>query len=286
MMAMGRRPFAIVTGAGRGLGRLITLELAAAEIDVLMVGRDSGSLSRTAREAESNGGGRTYPFPCDLESPMAIQAILAAAEAKGGADILINNAAIQGPIGPAWENDAALFSKTFQINFLVPVALARSVLPYMLAHRAGWIINISGGGATGPRPMFSAYGAAKTALVRFGETLAAEVAAGGVRVNSVAPGAFRSGMTHAIIASGIRAGDTETAGAERLIASDNDDNACRAAKLIAYLVAGEGRDVTGKLISALWDPWNELHRHWQELHDNDVYTLRRIMPADRRLEWG
>jgi hypothetical protein len=71
-----------------------------------------------------------------------------------------------------------------------------------------------------------------------------------------------------------------------LLASNDDGNAAKAARLVAYLVAGSGREVTGKLISAVWDPWSELHRHWDEIRDSDVYTLRRIVPADRRLEWG
>jgi 3-oxoacyl-[acyl-carrier protein] reductase len=133
--------------------------------------------------------------------------------------------------------------------------------------------------------MFSAYGAAKTALVRFTETLAAEVSAEGVRVNSVAPGAFASSMTRAILASGDLAGERETDGAARLLANDDDTNAVRAAKLVAYLVAGAGREITGKLISAVWDPWSELHSRSDELRDTDVYTLRRIVPGDRRLEW-
>jgi 3-oxoacyl-[acyl-carrier protein] reductase len=130
--------------------------------------------------------------------------------------------------------------------------------------------------------MFSAYGAAKTALVRYGETLAAEVAQNGVRVNSVAPGAFASGMTRAILADGDRAGASERAGAERSLAVNDDANAVKAASLIRYLVAGPGRDVSGKLISAVWDPWNEMHLQWDALRASDVYTLRRIVPADRK----
>jgi 3-oxoacyl-[acyl-carrier protein] reductase len=156
----------------------------------------------------------------------------------------------------------------------------------MIARGAGWIINISGGGATSARSMFSAYGAAKTALVRFGETLAAETRDKGVRVNSIAPGAFASGMSKAILKSGAAAGTAEAGNAERLLAAADDSSARKAAKLVAYLVAGPGRDITGKLISAVWDPWPDLERHWHDIRDNDVYTLRRIAPADRKLDWG
>jgi 3-oxoacyl-[acyl-carrier protein] reductase len=283
---MRRRKLAIVTGASRGLGRLITLELVAAGIDVLMVGRYLDTLRQTAADAERVGSAQAQPCVCDLAAETAVATILAAAEAQGGADILINNAAIQGPIGPVWEIPGDAFASTIKADFLVPAALTQAVLPAMLARGEGWVVNVSGGGATGPRPMFSAYGAAKTALIRFGETLAAEVATKGVRVNSISPGAFASGMTQAILASGDHAGKSETDGAARLLDKNDDANAVKAAKLVAYLVAGPGREVTGKLISAVWDPWAELHRHWHEISGNDVYTLRRIVPGDRRLEWG
>ena len=204
----------------------------------------------------------------------------------GRGHILVNNAAIQGPIGPSWEVDERDFAKTIQVDFLVPVALMQAVLPGMIARGAGWVVNISGGGATAPRPMVSAYGAAKTALVRFGETLAAEVGGRGVRVNSVAPGAFASGMTRAILAGGERAGPQEADGAERLLASGDDANAMKAAKLRRLPCGGRGREVTGKLISAVWDPWSDLHARWDEIRNSDIYTLRRIVPRDRRLEWG
>ena len=183
-------PLAIVTGASRGLGRLIAIELAAANVDVLAVARDPKGLEQTAAGAAVSGGGNVFAMVCDLEGADAAVQIAAAAQAHGGAGILVNNAAIQGPIGPSWETDATQFERAMRVDFLVPVALTHAVLPGMIARGEGWIVNLSGGGATGPRPMFSAYGAAKTALVRYVETLAAEVAQNGARVNSVAPGAF------------------------------------------------------------------------------------------------
>jgi 3-oxoacyl-[acyl-carrier protein] reductase len=92
-------------------------------------------------------------------------------------------------------------------------------------------------------------------------------------------------MTQAILADGGHAGDAERKGAERMIAAQEDANAVKAAQLLTYLVNGEGRDITGKLISAVWDPWRELHLHQDDLKFSDVYTLRRIVPADRKLPW-
>jgi NAD(P)-dependent dehydrogenase (short-subunit alcohol dehydrogenase family) len=280
-MTLPGNNLAIVTGASRGLGRLIALELAAAGIDVLIIGRDRDALAKVANEAQGPTKAKVYPLPIDLEAPGAVDAIAERAQQLGGVSILINNAAIQGPIGAAWEVDAAAFERTMRVDFALPVTLCRAVLPGMIARGGGWIVNISGGGATGPRPMFSAYGAAKTALVRFGETLAAEVAGRGVRVNSVAPGAFSSGITREVVTAGGAADVKETQIAAQLIEKSDDSNARKAAKLVLYLVGGKGRDITGKLISAVWDPWNEMHNVWEKIANTDIYTLRRIVPSDR-----
>jgi NAD(P)-dependent dehydrogenase (short-subunit alcohol dehydrogenase family) len=285
-MVQSKRQLAVVTGASRGLGRFITMELAEAGLDIIIVGRDRQALEAVAKAAASENDSRIHSVVCDLERPDGIDTILKSVQRLGSADILINNAAIQGPIGSVWETEISAFELTMRVDFLAPVALSRALLPGMIARGAGWIVNISGGGATAARPMFSAYGSAKAALVRFTETLAAETTGKGIRVNSVAPGAFKSGMTQTIVAMGAAVGASERASAERLLETDDDSNASKTAKLIAYLVTGLGRDITGKLISTLWDDWAELHLHWNELRDSDVYTLRRIVPADRKLALG
>jgi NAD(P)-dependent dehydrogenase (short-subunit alcohol dehydrogenase family) len=274
-----KRTIAIVTGASGRLGRLITLELVGAGYGVLMVGRNVEALRRTEREAQSLGQGAAHVCACDLEASGGVSRIISAADQLGGCDVLINSAAIQGPIGPAWTIDTVDFERTIRVDFLIPATLCRAVVPGMITRGAGWIVNLSGGGATSPRPYFTAYGAAKTALVRYGETLAAELQTKGVRVNSVAPGAFASAMTEVVAAAIEFPGSSEQKTATRLLSNDNDDNARRTAKLVAYLVHGEGRDVTGKLISAIWDPWEELHLQWNDIRANDLYTLRRVVPT-------
>jgi 3-oxoacyl-[acyl-carrier protein] reductase len=120
--------------------------------------------------------------------------------------------------------------------------------------------------------MFAAYAAAKTALVRFTRTLAIETAGYGIRVNAMAPGAFASGITKAVYVSAENAGAAEAGTAQKLLESDDTANAEKAARLVVYLTLGEGRDVTGKLISAVWDRWESFHRcpeavaHKDQLH--------------------
>ena len=108
--------------------------------------------------------------------------------------MLINNAAIQGPIGSLQQNDLGAWDQTIRVNLLSPVALCKGLLSRMTNAPDASILNLSGGGATGPRANFSAYASAKAALVRFSETLADEVKSQGITVNCVAPGAMKTAM--------------------------------------------------------------------------------------------
>jgi NAD(P)-dependent dehydrogenase (short-subunit alcohol dehydrogenase family) len=266
---------AVVTGASRGLGRLISISLAECGIDLILVGQDKERLLSTACAAKSRGV-RVAPVQLDLADDTAPDRLRSVAAEFGGATILINNAAVQGPIGNSWEIADTDFAASFRLNFFAPAALCRALVPGMIDKGEGWIVNVSGGGATSPRPNFSAYGAAKTALVRFGETLSIETAPHHIRVNSVAPGAFMSGMTEAVMQAGAAAGQNETALAGRLLQQDSGA-AEKAAALVTYLVAGRGRDITGKLISAVWDNWPNLH---EQNRLSDLYTLRRTVPPE------
>jgi NAD(P)-dependent dehydrogenase (short-subunit alcohol dehydrogenase family) len=253
-------------------------------LDLLLVARDQTALVDIALELNLKYPGREVTtLGCDLRDPDAPSRVRDFADQLGQIDILVNNAAVQGPIGAAWEVPWPEFEEAIRLDFLVPVALCRAFIPSMKAAGRGWIINISGGGATSPRPMFAAYAAAKTALVRFTETLAMETASDGIRVNAVAPGAFASGITKAVRSSAENAGEAEAATAQKLLDMDDTANAQKAARLIVYLTIGEGRNVTGKLISAVWDRWGSLHRYPEVVAHKDVFALRRILPEERNL---
>ena len=99
-------------------------------------------------------------------------------------NVLINNAAIQGPIASLEQNDLGDWERTIWVNLLSPVALCRGLLSRMANAADASILNLSGGGATGPRANFSAYASAKAALVRFSEPLSDEVKSQGITVGT------------------------------------------------------------------------------------------------------
>ncbi|HTO22583.1 MAG TPA: SDR family oxidoreductase [Spirochaetia bacterium] len=280
---------AIVTGASRGLGREIARALAAAGASVVLVARSAEDLDATRRRVEPHlaPGAHVRACPIDLSSDGAADRLARQLEQDGlEPDALVNNAAVQGPVGPFWKNDWREWVDSFHLNAFSPLLLTRAFLPGMIRRGWGKVVFLSGGGATGPRPRFTAYGAAKTLLVRFSETLSAELAGTGVEANAVAPGAMKSAMTDAILAAGPgNAGEKEYAAARKL-AQGTEAVVSRAAALCVFLCSHRSDGISGRLISAAWDPWEALPEHREELAGSDVYALRRIVPKDRGMGWG
>ncbi len=283
----------LVTGAYGTLGTAICQRLRADGADLLITGRSGASLAALAATlaTETPVGGVIETLAVDLAAADAVATLAVTVAAGGGLDVLVNNAAIQGPIGPLLDNDWDAWEETIRLDLLVPVALCRALAPGLGRRgRRGKIINISGGGATGPRPNFSAYGVAKTGLVRFTETFAHEVAERGIDVNAIAPGVLSSQMTRAVLAAGAAAGDGEAATARKAAAAEaparpEDRTENKAAALCAWLASGRSDGITGRLLAALWDPWPTLDRHAADLATSDIYTLRRVTPKDRGRTW-
>tara|TARA_B100000959_G_C14783307_1_gene542454 strand:- start:77 stop:640 length:564 start_codon:yes stop_codon:yes gene_type:complete len=149
------------------------------------------------------------------------------------------------------------------------------------------VICFSGGGATGPRENFSAYAAAKAGVVRLTETLSVEWSNENIDINAVAPGAIATGMTNAVIEAGFeKAGEREFAGAQQQRQKRQDTEALtRVAELVSYLLSPASDGISGKLISAVWDSWRSFGGNKTAMMDSDIFTLRRIVPSDRGLDW-
>ena len=149
----------------------------------------------------------------------------------------------------------------------------------------GKIINLSGGGATSPMPRISAYAASKAAVVRLTETLAEELREFSIDVNAVAPGALNTRLLEEILSAGPDVVGTKYY--EKALRQRDSGGVPleKGARLCVYLASQKSDGITGKLISAQWDPWEDLHKFREQLAQSDVYTLRRIVPENRGLEW-
>jgi NAD(P)-dependent dehydrogenase (short-subunit alcohol dehydrogenase family) len=161
----------------------------------------------------------------------------------------------------------------------------RLFLPLLRKSSRGKIILISGGGATKPLPFLSAYAASKAAVVRFGETLAEELRSTEIDVNSVAPGPLNTRMLQEIIDAGPEKVGQEFYDASLKQRESGGTPLEKGASLCLYLASDESNGITGKLISAVWDPWPHFRDYRGDLTDTDVFTLRRIVPSERGLAW-
>lgn len=293
-MAAGRAPLislagrtALLTGATGALGCAIAEAYCRAGARMLLSARDEDRLQALGRRLSTQYQCDVSTLPCDLSQPAGVRRLAEdACHRFGGLDILVNAAGVVGPIGPLWETDWVEWTRVLEINLCAAAQLCQRCIPHMpLGAGRGKIVSVSGGGATSPRPRFSAYAAAKTALVRFSETLAEEVAARGIDVNCISPGILKSALTQAAFDAGPdRVGRREYEAAAQVMGAETDGRE-HAADLCAFLASGASDGITGKLIAAQWDPWPSLAEHRAALQATDIYTLRRILPRDRGQEW-
>jgi 3-oxoacyl-[acyl-carrier protein] reductase len=281
--------FAIITGASQGLGAAIAERYVAEGASVLLCARNADALQATAdRLARCAAGGQVVlARQADVADSAQIDGLVGAASGRfQRIDVLVNNAGVYGPFGPLDEVDWRDWVEALRINVLGTVYACRAVMPLMKRQRYGKIVNLSGGGATNPLPRISSYAAAKAAVVRFTETLALELKDYGVDVNAVAPGALATRLTDQLLAAGPERVGVDFHERMKKIRDGAATPLEKGAALCVYLGSAESDGITGKLISAAWDPWSELQRHRPDLDGTDIYTLRRIVPGDRGKDWG
>ncbi|MBJ7339121.1 SDR family oxidoreductase [Mycolicibacterium sp.] len=280
---------AVVTGGSQGFGLAVAEAFLTEGADVLVCARgedelDSAVASLT-QKADANR--KIASVVADVSRPEhAERVVRTAVDAFGRVDVLVNNAGVYGPMGVIEDVDWGDWTRAIEINLMGTVLPCRAVLPHMKRAGRGTIINLSGGGATAPLPRMSAYAASKAAVVRFTETLAEELRDDGIDVNAVAPGALNTRLLDEVLEAGPARVGFEFY--EKSLQQKKNGGASlgKGAALCVFLASEASKGLTGKLISALWDPWENLPARVSELATNDVYTLRRIVPKDRGQEWG
>jgi NAD(P)-dependent dehydrogenase (short-subunit alcohol dehydrogenase family) len=278
---------AIITGANRGLGKVIAEHFVRAGASVLLTARDEDLLATVHRELlpVAKGKQKILSRPGDVSNRQDCDAWVAQASRElPNFCILVNNAGVHGAKGALEEANWDQWVRTIEINLLGPVYLCRAVIPIFKKNLYGKIINLSGGGATSPMPRVSGYAASKAALVRTTETLAVELKDWNIDVNAIAPGAMNTRMLDEVLEAG-----PEKVGKdlyERSLKQREEGGAppTKAAALSVFLASSQTDGITGRLISAVWDDWWKLPSQREQLSGTDVYTLRRIVRKDRGME--
>ena len=261
---------ALVTGGGRGLGRAFAASLASAGASVAVIARSQGQLDETVRIIRQQGGS-ARAFVADVTDRQSVeQAVQSIERAYGAVTLLVNNAAVDTPVGPVWEVDPDEWWRGMEINLRGPFLCARAVLPGMIARRQGRMINISSGVGLRVSSNWSAYAVSKCGLTRFTDHLAAETSGYGIRVFAISPGANRTAMMQYLIDS--PEGQKWLPGFEMVYESVPEDRPQKACELVLRLASGEADELSGCYFT-LADDLQELLRRADEIKRENLYVL-------------
>ncbi len=242
---------ALVTGGGRGIGRGIALELAAAGARVAVAARSAGEIESVAREI---GG---LAVTTDVSNRASVEALVERVQTElGPIDLLVNNAGVSEADEPIWKQEPDDWWRVFEINVLGPYLLCRAVLPGMVERGRGRIVNVGSGASYLPGSGSTSYGPSKAALGRFGETLALTLEPYGIPVFTISPGLVRTALTE-------RLGDDAPWTPPEL-----------APRLVRVLASGRADRLAGRYIHAEHDDIEDLIRRADEIVRDDLNAIR------------
>ncbi|MGW3074798.1 MULTISPECIES: SDR family NAD(P)-dependent oxidoreductase [unclassified Kitasatospora] len=187
---------ALITGAGRGIGRELAIGLAAEGMSVGLVGRTHETLTDTLKECVKRGS-RGVAVTADVTRPGSVREAVRVVERDlGPTNLLINNAGLVDRAEvPLWETDANQWWQVIETNLRGPYNLLRCVLPGMVARRRGRVINLNSGFALRPDGNYTAYATSKGALLQLSDNMADSLARNGIVVLDISPGAVATDMT-------------------------------------------------------------------------------------------
>ena len=275
----------IITGGSGGIGKAIAFAFAKEGSHLVLASRTLSELEATKQELSNFSSTKTELFRCDVSKPKEVEGLLHfTLEKFTTIDILVNCAGIYGPIGFVTDIDNERWIEAININLYGTFLCIKAVLPTMIRNKKGKIINLSGGGAVSSFPRFSAYSTSKAGVVRLTETLAEEVKEHDIDINAIAPGAVNTRLLDQALEAGEAAGKDFLA---KCIKQKREGGvpAKRVAELAVFLASSKTDGVTGRLLSLLWDNWKEIPQHLHDIMSSDIYTMRRIIPADRGYNW-
>jgi NAD(P)-dependent dehydrogenase (short-subunit alcohol dehydrogenase family) len=245
---------AIVTGSGRGIGRVIAQRFAAEGAAVMITARTAADVAETVKEIES-AGGRAAGIAADVSREEDAERVFRAAlERFKRVDILVNNAGVYGPVAPIEEISAADWDSVIAVNLRGAFLMTRKALPEMYARGGGAILNISSVAARAAFPWGAAYGTSKAGLLGLTRTTAAEGARRGVRANAILPGPVPETEMSQELGRGLAARAGRDAGEmfkEFLngILQGRPQTAAEIAAAALFLVSDQASAITGQALS-------------------------------------
>jgi 3-oxoacyl-[acyl-carrier protein] reductase len=234
---------AIITGAGSGIGRAIVHEMARRNADIVLVDIDLDSIVNVSREVERLGKGKTIVQKADVSDSGEIREVVEYVLSKmGKIDILVNNAAIEGPFGPLPEVREEDWDVVMKVDLKSVFMFCKAVIGHMIKRRYGKIINISSFAGKEGNPNLVPYSVAKAGVINLSRTLALWVAPMGINVNCVCAGTALTPMLR-------RMPDHQIEDLKKRIPMGRLANPEETAAVVCFLASEEASFITGQCIN-------------------------------------
>jgi len=275
----------LVTGGSMGIGYAAADACLAAGADAVI----SARTETTLREAHARLQAR-YPHrrvaavTADAGVESDVERLFSECARNGALHGVVHAAGIYGPIGKITDVAPSQWLDAVRINLFGSFLVARAACNAMRESGGGRIVMLSGGGAATPLPNYTAYACAKIGVVRMVESVAQEMAEYGIEINALAPGFVATRLHEETLKAGRERSDAVyDSTVQRL--QRGAIPASVAGRASAFLLGDAARGITGKFVAAPYDGWSEWPKHLEELDGGDLFTLRRILPIDRGLNW-
>jgi NAD(P)-dependent dehydrogenase (short-subunit alcohol dehydrogenase family) len=246
---------ALITGAGRGIGRAIAERLAGEGALVTLLARSRADIDAVAAGI-SGRGGAALAMVADVTDPRAVAAALSAASARfGPIRVLVNNAGTPGPYGPIGVADAASWWASQQLHQYAPLLTMSAVIPAMQGSGGGRIINIVSSAGTLPIAHLSAYAVGKCAVIRLTEIVDLEQRASGIRAFALHPGTIMTDMARSTLSSpeAMRWIPDGIAMLNAISPQDSAADLARCTAVVAALAGGRYDVLAGGYLDISWD---------------------------------
>lgn len=263
----------VITGASSGIGAALAQAFARDGHRLFVCAR---RLDRLAEAME--GLAETFYTSCDVSNETEVQRFIGeVAQRTPSIDVLIHCAAVIGPIGRITDIDSKAWLEALTTDLFGAFLVTKHAVPHMAAEKRPRIILLSGGGAFDPMPNLSAYGISKAGIIRLAETLAVELAPNNIAVNVFAPGFVATTIFDAMLAAGPERGGDLYETVVRLLKDWHASNIDLPIELARYLISDASAPLTGKTISARFDPWDtpEFADHLPDIVASRLYATCR-----------
>lgn len=265
----------IITGGSKGIGFVVAQKCAEEGAHLILISRHTNDLEKAIKKIPKNGQDHKY-YCLDVSNLEKVKKIAKIIEKDlSSIDGLVNCAGVYGPIGTVDEIDPVEFTKAININLLGTFYMCHYFIPLLKKAKRGKIVNYSGGGAAGPFPNYSAYAVGKTGIVRLTENISIEFINDNIDINAVAPGFVITRLHEETINAGKKAGEGFLKKTKEQI-EEGGIPPDLAAKLTVFLLSPDSDGITGKFLSAPWDPWGDSNFQTRLKDDRDFATIRRI----------